>query len=126
MTYHQTTDKLAAYRHEIAGIRAKMRELQASIEPEPVEDYEFSTPAGKTRLSSRFGDKATLFVIHNMGTTCPACTMWADGFNGVFQHLRDRAAFAVSSPDTPQVQQDFAAARGWTFPMVSHQGTSFA
>ena len=52
--------------------------------------------------------------------------MWADGFNGVFAHLRDRAAFVVSSPDPPERQQSFASGRGWRFPMVSHQGTSFA
>lgn len=126
MTYSETTTKLSAYRQEIAGIREKMRILQAAIEPEAVEDYEFSTRDGKASLSSLFGDKNTLFVIHNMGTTCSSCTMWADGFNGVFAHLADRAAFVVSSPDPPKVQQEFAAGRGWTFPMVSHQGTSFA
>jgi hypothetical protein len=40
---------------------------------------------GKARLSALFGDKDTLFVIHNM----------TDGFNGVFEHLRDRAACGV-------------------------------
>jgi hypothetical protein len=32
----------------------------------------------------------------------------------------------VSSPDPPDVQQKFAASRGWVFPMVSHMGSSFA
>jgi predicted dithiol-disulfide oxidoreductase (DUF899 family) len=73
-----------------------MRRAQASIEPEEVQDYEFVTPHGKARLTALFGDKDMLFVIHNMGTSCANCTMWADGFNGVFEHLRDRAAFAVS------------------------------
>ena len=78
------------------------------------------------RLSELFGDKDTLFVIHNMGTTCRYCTLWADGFNGVLPHLQSRAAFVVSSPDEPARQQQFANSRGWKFPMVSHQGTSFA
>jgi predicted dithiol-disulfide oxidoreductase (DUF899 family) len=118
--------QLAAYREQIAGLREKMRSVQASIEPEEVADYEFATPDGKVRLSSLFGDKDTLFVIHNMGTSCASCTMWADGFNGVFEHLRDRAAFVVSSPDSPECQKSFAAGRGWRFPMVSVQGTNFA
>ena len=67
-----------------------------------------------------------LFVIHNMGTCCPSCTLWADGFNGVYLHLRNRAAFVLSSPDPPERQRKFAAERGWRFPMVSHQGTTFA
>jgi predicted dithiol-disulfide oxidoreductase (DUF899 family) len=61
-----------------------------------------------------------------MGTGCRNCTMWADGFNGVLPHLEDRAAFVVSSPDDPATQCAFAAARGWRFRMVSHQGTNFA
>jgi predicted dithiol-disulfide oxidoreductase (DUF899 family) len=68
--------------------------------------------------SQLFGDKRDLFVIHNMGRSCPACTLWAD--------IADRAAFVVSSPDSPDVQRAFAASRGWRFPMVSHQGASFA
>ena len=93
MKYKETAEKLAEYRSQIAEIREKMRSAQASIEPEEVQDYEFATPQGKARLSDLFGDKDMLFVIHNMGTTCAHCTMWADGFNGVFEHLRDRAAF---------------------------------
>ncbi len=126
MKYKDTARKLAAYRTQIAELREKMRNAQAAIEPEEVRDYEFATPRGKVRLSALFGDKDTLFVIHNMGTGCAHCTMWADGFNGVFEHLRDRAAFVVSSPDAPERQHSFAAGRGWKFPMVSNQGTNFA
>jgi predicted dithiol-disulfide oxidoreductase (DUF899 family) len=126
MSYRETTRQLAEYRRQIGEIREKMRGAQAAIEPEAVRDYEFETAQGSVRLSALFGDKDTLFVIHNMGTGCPNCTMWADGFNGVFEHLRDRAAFVVSSPDPPDKQQSFAASRGWKFPMVSHQGTTFA
>ena len=126
MTYKETAVKLAAYRCQIAELRENMRSAQASIEPEEVHDYEFATLHGKQRLSALFGNKDTLFIIHNMGTGCANCTMWADGFNGVFEHLRDRAAFVVSSPDSPERQQSFAAGRGWKFPMVSIQGTTFA
>jgi predicted dithiol-disulfide oxidoreductase (DUF899 family) len=52
--------------------------------------------------------------------------MWADGFNGLYPHISDRASFVVSSPDAPEAQQGFAASRGWVFPMVSTQGTRFA
>jgi predicted dithiol-disulfide oxidoreductase (DUF899 family) len=126
MSYRDTSRQLAEYRRQIGEIRARMREAQAAIEPEEVRDYELAAPRGPVRLSQLFGDKDTLIVIHNMGTSCPNCTMWADGFNGVFEHVRDRAAFVVSSPDPPEVQQSFAASRGWKFPMVSCQGTTFA
>jgi hypothetical protein len=30
--------------------------------------------------------------------------VWADGFNGIYEHLADRAAFVLATPNTPQVQ----------------------
>lgn len=126
MPYRETNARLAAYRREIAALREQMRALQASVEPEEVADYEFAGVQGPVRLSALFGDKDALFVIHNMGTTCSSCTMWADGFNGVLAHLEDRAAFVVTSPDDPATQAAFAASRGWRFRMVSHRGTDFA
>jgi predicted dithiol-disulfide oxidoreductase (DUF899 family) len=126
MPYRETTNRLVGYRSEIAALRVKMRELQATVEPEEVADYALTGPAGPQRLSELFGGKETLFVIHNMGRSCPNCTMWADGFNGVLAHLENRAAFVVATPEDPATQAAFAASRGWRFRMVSHQGTDFA
>lgn len=126
MTYRDTSEKLAAWRKQIAELRQKMRAAQSTVQPEPVQDYEFTIPSGRICLSQLFGDKRDLIVIHNMGRSCPNCTLWADGFNGVYPHIADRAAFVVTSPDSADVQQSFAASRGWRFPMASHQGNGFA
>jgi len=126
MRYEDGSRKLAEYRRQIAEVREKMRATQAAIEPEEVRDYELASPDGPVRLSKLFGDQRDLIVIHNMGTSCPNCTLWGDGFNGVYRHLQDRAAFVVVSPDPPDVQQRFAAERGWRFRVVSHRGTTFA
>jgi predicted dithiol-disulfide oxidoreductase (DUF899 family) len=126
MGYRDTVVQLNAYRQQIAAIRTEMRALQSGIPPEAVPDYRFATPQGEVALSELFGDKPDLFVIHNMGRGCPACTMWADGFNGVLPHLQSRAAFVVTSPDDPATQAAFAGSRGWKFRMVSHAGTEFA
>jgi len=126
MSYKDTSELLAAYRRQIADLRQKMREAQAAAEPEEVRDYEFATSHGVAHLSALFGDKPDLIVIHNMGASCPYCTLWADGYNGIYDHLSSRAAFVVSSPDHPDVQKKFAAGRGWRFPMVSHANTTFA
>jgi predicted dithiol-disulfide oxidoreductase (DUF899 family) len=126
MDYRQTAEQLESYRRQIAELRKQMRAAQAAGEPEKVAGYTFTRADGGTlRLSDLFGDKDTLLVIHNMGTGCIYCTLWADGFNGVYDHLRNRAGFVVSSPDAPAQQQKFAASRGWTFPMISYQGTTF-
>jgi len=126
MKYAETAQRIAEYRQQIGAIRKQMREAQAQVEPQEVSDYEFQTPAGPVRLSQLFGAHEQLIVIHNMGKSCPACTLWADGYNGIHQHVANRVAFVVSSPDPPEVQREFAASRGWTFPMVSHLGTTFA
>ena len=126
MKYAEGSVKVAEYRRQIASIRQKMRETQAAVEPQQVEDYEFQTSQGPVRLSQLFGGREDLIVIHNMGTSCPNCTMWADGYNGIHHHVATRAAFVVSSPDVPDTQRTFAAGRGWTFPMVSHSGSTFA
>jgi predicted dithiol-disulfide oxidoreductase (DUF899 family) len=126
MQYADASEKLARYRLQIAEMRGKMRELQQSVEPEEVRDYEFSTTEGGVRLSELFGDKEYLFVIHNMGAGCPNCTLWADGFNGILPHIENRAAFVVSSPDEPGAQRKFGTTRGWRFRMVSCGDTSFA
>src|SRR5215472_3531937 len=127
MSYKHTAEKLADYRRQIRDLRQKMRDVQAAVEPEPVKDYTFRCAGGgSARLSELFGDKTDLFVIHNMGQSCPYCTLWADGFNGAYAHLSNRAAFVLSSPDKPEEQRRFAESRSWKFPMVSHAGTSFA
>jgi predicted dithiol-disulfide oxidoreductase (DUF899 family) len=126
MQYAETAEKLTQYRQQIAELRSKMRDLQQSVEPEEVVDYEFLTTEGKVRLSELFGKHEYLFVIHNMGAGCRYCTLWADGFNGILPHIENRAAFVVASPDETAAQQKFKSARGWRFKMVSHNDTSFA
>lgn len=126
MKYQAAAIKLDDYLRQIADIRGKMRALTAEAEPQAVKDYEFATLAGPVKLSALFAGKDDLIVIHNMGRSCPYCTLWADGFNGIYQHLADRAAFVVTSPDPPEIQKDFAQGRGWRFPMVSLKDKEFA
>ncbi len=126
MKYTDVSSRLADYRRQIAAIRERMRDTLAAVEPEEVRDYAFTTTSGTTKLSDLFGEHEDLILIHNMGVSCAYCTMWADGYSGIHQHVVARAAFAVSSPDRPAVQERFAASRGWKFPMVSHAGTNFA
>ena len=126
MKYPDVNRKLADYRRQIAEIRERMRETLAAVEPQEVKDYEFTNIDGPVRLSQLFGDHEDLIVIHNMGISCPSCTLWADGYNGIHQHVVTRAGFVVSSPDRPAVQMKFAESRGWKFPMVSHAASTFA
>lgn len=126
MKYRDGTKKLAAIRGKIAALRSEMRKTQAQLKPEVVADHVFRTDEGEVSLSELFGTKAQLFVIHNMGAGCSYCTLWADGYNGLYEHLADRAAFVVASPDAPAKQSKFATSRGWRFPMISDGGAAFA
>ena len=126
MKYHDAHNRLLDYRRQIAAIRDRMRETLAAAEPQEVDDYEFTSLQGVVRLSSLFDEHDELILIHNMGVSCPLCTLWADGYNGIHQHVVRRAAFVVTSPDEPEVQQKIASSRGWVFPLVSHAGTAFA
>lgn len=126
MTYAESMQQLAAFRSRIASLRREMRAMQERVEPQAVADYRLLGAAGPVSLSQLFGAKEDLIAIHNMGASCAYCTLWADGFNGAYPHLADRAAFVVISPDPPARQRQFAESRGWRFPMVSHQGTAFA
>jgi len=117
--------KIRKLEGKLSAQHQKLAALKRKAPREPVEDYTLQTPGGPVKLSALFGRHRDLIVVHNMGRSCRYCTMWADGFNGVFPHLADRAAFAVVSPDAPGVQQKFAASRGWRFPVASGQGSTF-
>ena len=118
--------RIISLQEKLRQARTELQQAMAEEAQGEVRDYAFSTLKGPAALSSLFADKRDLLMIHNMGTHCSSCTMWADGFNGLYPHVADRASFVISSPDTPDVQAEFAASRGWVFPMVSAKGTGFA
>ena len=117
--------QLAEKYQQLQALEAEIKGLQAERATMPVEDYALTTSAGDAvRLSDLFGDKDDLILIHNMGFGCPYCTMWADGFNGIYAYVQTRAAFALASPAAPEAQRKGAQWRGWTFPMVSAQDST--
>ena len=126
MTYADTMAAMNAKRAQIGVARAEIRALQAKAPRQEVADYVLAGWDGPVLLSELFGDRRDLILIHNMGTGCSSCTMWADGFNGVYDHLASRAAFVVASPNPVAAQKQFAKSRGWRFPMVSYEGSQFA
>lgn len=113
--------------YQLQDIKRRLAELRRQRPPEEVGNYTFRDAAGReVKLSSLFGDRSELILVHNMGRDCSYCTMWADGFDGLLPHLASRAAFVVTSPDGSAAQEEFRRARGWNFPLYSTQGTSIA
>ena len=94
-------------------------------------DYTFDGPNGRETLAQLFGDRSQLVVYHFMfapewDVGCKSCSFWADNFNGIISHLRQRdVAFAAISRAPLAKLQAFAKRLGWTFKWVSSNGTDF-
>ncbi len=111
---------------QLFELHKNLAEKRKELTPKDVTDYEFKNNNGSAvKLSELFGKNEHLILIHNMGSSCPYCTMWADGINGIYQHLETKAAFVLNSPDSPADQAEFAEKNGWKFDIVSSESNSF-
>jgi len=110
---------------EIMEKSVKLAEIRKAEAPVEVSDYSFQTNEGETTLSGLFAGRDRLLMIHNMGQGCRYCTTYADGINGVIDHLEDAMAVAVVSKDTPETQRRMALDRRWKFRMASHGGGKY-
>ncbi|MBL8878611.1 MAG: DUF899 family protein [Phycisphaerales bacterium] len=122
------TPEIARLEQEVVVAKKKLTDAIRAAQAQPVKQYTLrhaGSSAGVT-LTELFGGSNELLVVHNMGRACPYCTLWADGFSSMYKHLANRCAFVLTTPDEPAVAAAFAGARGWTFPVISHAGTTFA
>lgn len=122
-----TVEQITALEKQLEETKAQLLAARKQLPQVPVEDYVLKTVDGSdVRLSELFGDHDEMLLIHNMGTGCSYCTIWADGFNPFVPYFTDRCAFVVSSPDPHEKMAQFASSRGWKFPIVSIDGTTLA
>lgn len=118
--------QIEAKYHEIAELRKQQIAIAKSEGLREVENYLFMDKDGnEVSLSQLFGDKDELILIHNMGKSCPYCTLWADGLSSSTPHILNRCAFALISPNDWQTMRDFAATRNWMFSCLSAFDTTF-
>lgn len=112
---------------QMRELRQELAEARRAATPEPITNYVFlDAHANQITLTGLFDGETDLIVVHSVGVASPHCTMWADGFNGVYSHLVRRTAFVAISADSPQTQQAFLRARDWQFKMVSCGKNTFA
>ncbi|MCA9271997.1 MAG: DUF899 family protein [Phycisphaerales bacterium] len=115
-----------AYTKVIEAKKALLEAIKAEG-PERIDDWELRNPdSSPVRLSELFGAHDELLVVHNMGSGCSYCTLWADGFRGIADHVERRCALVLCSDDEPARLDSFAKSRGWNFRCVSGQGSDFA
>jgi predicted dithiol-disulfide oxidoreductase (DUF899 family) len=141
MTTHEVVSKgewVEARKHLLAKEKefTRMRD-QLSAERRALpwmridKDYSFDGPNGRETLAQLFGNRSQLVVYHFMfapewDVGCKNCSFWADNFNGITAHLRQRdVAFAAISRAPLAKLQAFARRLGWKFKWVSSNGTDF-
>lgn len=123
---HEAAKEVERLEKQILELKQKRVEAQRRVPAQPVKDYQFTGRHGPVSLSGLFEGKNDLLLIHNMGRGCSYCTLWADGFASLYPHIRDRAAFCLTTPDEIGIALEFARARNWPFPVASIEGTDFA
>ena len=124
-TETDTAAQIAALEQQVYELNQQLAALQKTHPGTEVPNYAFSTQSGEVTLADLFAEKAQLLVIHNMGQGCRYCTLWADGFNGFVPHLESALSVVLVSKDPPEVQRQFANARGWRFRLASHGGGDY-
>jgi len=94
-------------------------------------EYVFEGANGKETLAQLFEGEHQLIIYHFMldpdwEVGCKSCSFWADNFNGIDTHLRQRdvSLLAVSRAPWPRIEA-FRKRMGWTFKWVSSFGSDF-
>jgi predicted dithiol-disulfide oxidoreductase (DUF899 family) len=117
---------------EFTRLRDELNRERRDLAWERVEkDYRFEGPAGTETLADLFAGKSQLVVYHFMFAPdweagCPACSFWADNFNGMDVHLkhRDTSFLAISRAPLAKLEA-YKQRMGWSFKWVSSGDTDF-
>lgn len=100
--------------------REQVASLRRALPPGPIiKDYTFADVDGPVTLSQLSTDPdRPLIVYHFMfgglqESPCPMCSLWADGWNGIAEHMATRVDFALVTQADPAANVALANARGW-------------
>ena len=95
-------------------------------------EYAFGAAGGRKGLADLFGGCEQLIVYHFMfgpdwQEGCPACSFWADNYQGTLPHLRARDVNLVAVSRAPLAHlQSYRERMGWTFDWVSSAPSRFS
>jgi predicted dithiol-disulfide oxidoreductase (DUF899 family) len=111
-------DRVSAERRELPWVKVD-------------EEYLFDGPNGKETLSELFAGSNQLLVYHFMfgpdwTEGCPSCSFWADNYNGIAVHLKQRDVSLVVVSRAPlEKLKAYKERMGWSFKWVSSLGNDF-
>lgn len=122
--YAKLRDELQQAEVALRDQRERVAELRRRLpEGPPFPDLELEEVRDgqrvRVRLSELFDDPAKpLVLMHFMfgkaqEAPCPMCTAWADGYDGVVPHLRQRVNFGVVVAGDPAAIEAYGRGRGW-------------
>jgi predicted dithiol-disulfide oxidoreductase (DUF899 family) len=124
--------RLLVKEKEFLQLRDQLSKERRELPWEKVEKhYVFEGGAGKETLADLFAGRHQLIIYHFMfapdwDAGCKSCSFWADNFNGVIAHLRQRDVSLAAVSRAPIAKlRSFAARLGWTFKWVSSGDTDF-
>ncbi len=124
--------RLLAEEKRFTEERDRLSQRRRDLPWERVEkEYIFEGSKGKENLAQLFGGKSQLIVYHLMfdpswKEACKSCSFWADNFNGIVAHLRQRDVTLLAISRAPlELLEAFKKRMGWSFKWVSSFGTDF-
>jgi predicted dithiol-disulfide oxidoreductase (DUF899 family) len=94
-------------------------------------EYVFDTADGERTLRDLFDGRSQLLVYHFMfgpdwEAGCPACSLWADGFDRVIVHMNHRDVTMICASRAPLDRLEaFKQRMGWSFRWVSSLRSEF-
>ena len=117
---------------ELTHLRDEVARARRALPWERVDkDYVFQGPRGQATLAELFEGRSQLIVYHFMFAPdweigCKSCSFWADHFDGIIPHLRQRDVTLAAVSRAPLEKLLGQARRqGWHFPWYSSAGSDF-
>ena len=117
---------------QFTRLREQLAAERRALPWERVEkEYEFDTPKGKETLPDLFAGKSQLVIYQFMFASewdegCPHCSFWADHYDGMLAHLKERdVSFVVVSRAALAKLEKFKLRMGWRFKWVSSGPTDY-
>jgi len=114
---------------QFTHLREELAEQRRALPWERIEkEYIFDTPSGKQTLSDLFHGKSQLVIYQFMFAPewdegCPHCSFWADHYDAMLPHLKQRdVSFVVVSRAPLNKLEQFKKRMSWRFKWVSSAG----
>ena len=124
--------RLLAKEKELTRKRDQLSKERRALPWVKVEkEYVFHGPNGRQTLAQLFQGRSQLLIYHFMygadwNDGCKSCSFWADSFNGITPHLKQRDVTMVVVSRAPYSKlKNFQKRMGWSFDWVSSVSTDF-